>query len=89
MTVPGSGSGFKSVQVVLGANNRDLKGTLLESSRAVNAFQKDVERSNKGLATKGNLLKVGLAAGATAGSTSRLIVKAHCASTAHCLTRAT
>lgn len=59
-------SGFKNIQLVLGANNSSLKGVLASSGREVEAFQKKVEASNKGLITKGNLLKAGIGGGALA-----------------------
>src|SRR5690349_16857550 len=61
-----AGSGFKNLQVVLSANNSELKSVLAQSSAQVNAFQRDVDRSNRGLMSTGNLMKAGLAAGAMA-----------------------
>jgi|GEM_PF-2481516 len=76
----GAGAGgFKNIQVLLSANNSNLKSVLAQSATSVDMFQKKVDQSNKGLATKSNALKVGLAGGAMAAGAGLMYAAAQAA----------
>lgn len=59
-------SNFQSIQVLLGADNTNLKQVMMQSSAAVKGFEKDVKAAGATGASAGKMLTMGLAAGAMA-----------------------
>lgn len=64
----GGGAGFQNIQVLLSANNTNLKSVLTQSSAGIKAFDRTVEKSNVNLGKSGNLLGNTLAGGALAAA---------------------